>query len=202
MFEDLAANHGRLADELPPSILVSRYPYYHRIECVPAQIAIDVLKRFTKLNFYGINFGISQQIQDIPRFLDFLKHLDTAVGPKFLCTQPQELFDQLPGHCLAQRLTIYGPPSDLQFLLRLSNLVYLEIHCGSDFEIIRRIPSGFEELEAVSWFVFKYSSKKLSIYTDRQKRIWVCSNSWGESSMTSFPDRIAAVQFIEKMWEK
>lgn len=196
-FDYLVENHCRLADEIAfwtSTKSDADLLEYENIQRVPVKSAYDLLKRFINLN----QLSIDEPVQDIPRFLDLLKHLDARVELRFLKHQPQELFDRLPGYCTAHRLTIYSPPSDLKFLFRLKHLAYLEIHWTSDTEMVEKIPPGFEELELVSWFVFKCSNnKKVAIYTDRLKQISVLH----ASCVTRVSDRNAAIQFIKKLEE-
>ena len=63
--------------------------------CVDSALAIDLVNRFSDLNEIFIN----KPIDDIERFLNFLKSSGNIVALQFSQCQPQELFDRLPDYC-------------------------------------------------------------------------------------------------------
>lgn len=72
---------------------------------------------------------------------------------------PQELFDQLPGHCVIQSPKIHKRELDLNlgFLFRLKTLISLELpYCSIDAETIRKV---FEELPFLSSFRFWFLNR-------------------------------------------
>ena len=146
-FGYLAENPSRMADLTP----FYSFLYYSAIEDAAPNLEVDFLKRFIDLN----EIVVLSPVQDIQRFLDFLKNCENIVELRFQWNQwnpSQHLFDRLPEHCNVQKLTLDRPPSDLGFLLRLKHLIHLDIDWSIDLEIVRR---AFEELPALSSFKFK-----------------------------------------------
>ena len=180
-FDFLAQNHSKLATEIP----FHNYLLYKDIERVPAELSIDVLKRFTGLN----EIRISRTIQDIVRFFEFLKHLDTFAELEFWCDQPQELFDQLPEHCAARRMTIDSALTDFSFLFRLKKLVSLWVR-SIDLETASRI---LRELDLLAQFKFTYISE-IEIRIDQPNKLQVLMCGRREV----FSDLDSVIEFLEK----
>ena len=181
MFAHLAENPSRLADRIP---FYWEF-YYSTIESVAPEVAINVLNRLTDLD----TVYVKEPVQDIERFLVFLKTFGNITTLHFQCAQPQELFDRLPEHCTVQCVTI-NPPADLQFLFRLKHLVYLYIYSSIEIESIRTV---LEELEFVSVFRFSYKNKWARIEVDKRKRLLVSNLNHYQ---VNFSDPNAAIEFI------
>ena len=119
----LAENSSRLADEIPLHSSID-YAAIETLESVTPESAINnILKRFTDLS----KITVSSPVEDVERFLNFLKNLENITTLNFECAQPQELWDRLPEHSAVQKLTIPGPVSDLKFLFRLKHLIRLNL---------------------------------------------------------------------------
>ena len=157
-FAYLAANPSRLADEIPLYWSLS----YTAIERVAPESAINLLNRFTDLE----EIIVHRPVQDIQRFLDFLRQFGNIVALRVSSNQPQELWDQLPEHCAVQKLTLSSAVSDFGFLFKLKSLVRLHVDSSIDTEFIRK---AFNELPFLSQFIFKY--KILCKLTISSKRI-------------------------------
>ena len=176
-FTHLTENQTRLADEMTfePGLYL-----YADIEHVAPELATNVLKRFIDLNEIYVN----GPVQDIPRFINFLKNFD-IVELTFTCDHPQDLFDRLPEHCTVQKLTLQYLPSDPAFLFRFENVLEVNINItihrmGADprrpviresrtlnIEIIRRF---FEQLQFASSFKFNRGPGR-SMSIEVKKRI-------------------------------
>lgn len=103
----LAANHTKLANEI--HVPLSTFLFYHSIESVAPELAVNILERFIDL----VSVFVSRPVQDIQRFLEVLKmfeivHLEFAPNTH----QPQDLFNRLPEYCAVQKLTIFNLPPD------------------------------------------------------------------------------------------
>ena len=177
----LAENRSRLADEIP----FYRSLYYSHIERVASGLEVDLLKRFTDVNFLLVNCPV----QDIQRFLDLLKNWENISKLSFSCDQPQDLFDRLPEHCAVQKLILHRAPSDLDFLFRLKHLVYLSIRWPIDTQTVRK---AFDELPVLSYFRFKYGHRTALIRIDHPKQFMARVSS---QEKTVF-DLNAAIEFI------
>ena len=177
----LTQNRSRLANQIP----------FHgsficwTIEGVAPEV--DILKRFTDLN----KLIVKRPVQDIERFLDLLKNCENIVQLWVVCDQPQDLFDRLPEHSAVQKLTLTCPPPDLAFLFRLKHLIRLCVHWPIDIETVRR---AFEELPALSWFIFRYGQKQASIEIVQSKQFWVKVDD-DEDKIVS--DLNAAMEIVE-----
>ena len=128
----LAKNPSRLADERP----LCHTLYYTAIERVAPELQASLMKRFTDLE----EIIVDEPVQDVQRFLDILKNLDSIVRLHFQCDQPQDLFDRLPEHCAVQDLKIFGNKHlDVRFLFRLNHLILLYVDCWIDAGSIRKV---------------------------------------------------------------
>lgn len=121
----LADHQSRLADEIP---LESCCYHYEAIESFPRGSEINFLNRFTDLD----RIDLPKPVQDIERFLEILKNLDSVAELRFFADQPQALFDRLPEQCVVQKLTIYRPPANLDFLFKFKDLKFLSVSCEID----------------------------------------------------------------------
>ena len=155
-FACLAQNTSRLADEVP---FGDRIPY--AVEGVVPELAIDVANRFTNLE----KMIVSEPVEDIDRFLDFLKNINVA-EVWFNCEQPQELFDRLPEYPALQKLIIHNRDLDIDFLFQLENLISIDLNSSISFRLIRDF---FEELEFLSRLFFFYNKRGVSIVTFMDK---------------------------------
>ena len=184
MFVHWAENTSRLADEIP----FYRILHYSAIERVAPELAINLVNRFTDLD----EIIVDRPVQDVERFLAFLKNFSNISELRFYGDQPQDLFDRLPEHCTVQKLVIHRLPPNLEFLIRLKHLIKLDLSCAADVELIRRI---FEELEFVTSCVFFCVNNSVKIETDLLKkqrgfRVWV------NSLISYLPDLDTLVRFI------
>ena len=180
----LAENLSRLADE----IAFQQNLHYAAIEPIaPPELAIDVLKKFTDLK----EFNVTRPVQDAQRFLALLRNFNNIQTLSFKGDQPQELFDRLPEHSVIQRLTIEREPSDFRFLLRLKNLLYLELHCSIDAETVGKV---FEELPYLSPFKFILNNELISIETDHSKRFRILV----DGDLKEAADLNAVIEFISE----
>lgn len=119
-FDYLAANSSRLVDET----LVHRPVRYATIERVAPKLQASFLKRFAGLSQICVN----KRVQDVQRFLDFLKKFDNIVTLTFTRSdQPQDLYDRLPEHCAVESLEIIRIVQDFDFLFRLKSLTHLYV---------------------------------------------------------------------------
>ena len=165
-FVYLAANPSRMADEIPfwPGL------DYTAIEHLTPESQALIVNRLTGMP----RMRLDRPVQDIERFLNFLKTFNQIAGLIVLSNQPQEQFDRLPECCGLQELAFFITPLDYEFLFRLKSLVSLVIR-RIDIQTIRR---ALEELELLEYFQFKYlgtsrfrckicirSSKGFKLYT-------------------------------------
>ena len=179
----LAKNESRLAVE----ILFSGGFDYSVIERgVPPGSEICFLKRFTSCCPIVVN----QPVQDIGRFLYILRKSKTITALRFECKQHQDLFDRLPGNCAVQMLDLFKPITDLEFLLRLKDLVLLTIDFSIDVQIIRQIVL---ELQLLCCFKFKYLNNPVNIYVQPQPKQFKVSISGEESKMSELD---SVIRFI------
>ena len=151
-FGFLVENPTEMADEMP----FWERLFYSAVEHVAPRS--DVLKRLTDLN----EIHVSKPVQDIERFLNFLRHCDSIASLWFYCDQPQDLFDRLPDHCAVQKLEIRSVVSDFRFLLALKSLTHLTVHCLTDAEMI---PQVFHELKFLLRFEFLSNNWNAQIET-------------------------------------
>ena len=189
-FAILAKNLSRLAGE---NLLYKCLPYTASEPVDPA-LEIDALSRLTDLD----TIYIKRPVQDIERFLNFVKNFNNLTSLRFLCDQPQELFDRLPEHCAVQRLAIIlepseRAPSDFEFLRRLKQLIQLEVSCLIDAELVRNL---FEELPFLSQFMFQFKLESIQDITiqmvpGRPKRFNLFCGGW---EGVDFPDINSVIQ--------
>ena len=178
-FVHLAENPSRLADEIP----IGNSIHYRVVERLAPGAENAVLSRSTDLSI----LHISEPVQDIERFLDFLKRSDRFVRLRLWCDQ-QELLKRLPEHCEIHSLAIRRELSDLSFVFRLKHLIRLRVHYSVDAETISKV---FKELPSILLFHFKYNQKKVKI-----------QNGSGEFTITvdgentKVPDLSAAIEFL------
>ena len=177
----LAENWSRLAYQIPFCYFLD----HSDIVRVARGLEVDLLKRFTDLN----EVEVSSPVKDIERFLNLLKNFPNIAELAFKGGQPQELFDRLPEYCAVQKLTLYSKLSDLTFLFRLKHLISLHIRMPIDRETVRR---AFEELPALSAFVFRYDQKDASIRIDHPKQFRISV----DQQMTTVADLNAAIKYI------
>ena len=164
----MAENAPRLADKIP---LLSSLDYT-AIERVAPELAINVVSRFTDLD----QIQVTQPVQDVQRFLDFLQNFDNIVALGFYCNQPQDLFDRLPEHCAVQSLAISSGDPDFRFLSRLESLIFASVYRQIGVDLVQRV---FEELQFVSSFKFHYKSRKVVVEIDPRKRFKVSAGYIG-----------------------
>ena len=178
----LAENPSRLADEIPFCDSLE----YRAIERVAPELQANLLNRC----IYLFEIILLDPVQDTQRFLDLLKSLDHIVKLWFVGDQPQELFDRLPEYYAAQNLEFSHGPSDLAFLARLEDLLYLEMRCSIDAQTIRKV---LEELKFLSFFSFEYRKKLVRIQINHPKLLKV-RIGWEEE--TEVLDLETAIQLI------
>ena len=126
----LVENPFRLADEIPFYWCL----YYANIERVAPGLEMNVVNRLIDL----FTIYVNEPVQDVQRFLDFLKNLDHIAQLEFWCCQPQELFDSLPDHCAVQDLLFDDRVCDYEFLFQLKHLTSLTINYSIDTELIAK----------------------------------------------------------------
>ena len=180
IFAHLVKDPSRLAVEIPFYYALS----YEFIELAAPALVIDVVNRFTDLK----ELYVDRPVQNIQRFLDFLKHFD-IVKFEFGGDQPQALFDQLPEHCAAQELIIHSAPQDFEFLSRLKDLIRIEVYCSIDVESIRGI---LKELRCLAYFRCNFANMVVQFEVGRTKKIKVHT----PKVVTIARDANAAVQFL------
>ena len=144
-FLHLAENASRLADKIPFYVALD----YATVQRVAPSQRPNVLSRLTDCHALLVKMPV-QNVQD---FLDFLDSFDQIVDLKFLCDQPQDLFDQLPEHCDLESLRIRTKPADLRFLSRLQGLTYLRADFPVDVSLIQKL---LEELQFLALFEFSF----------------------------------------------
>ena len=181
-FVHLAENPWGLADEIP---FCTSLPYA-AIERVAPELVIHTVSRFIDLE----TICIDEPVQDVQRFLDFLKSFGHIPKLRFLCAQPQDLFDRLSEHCAVRTLFMKCAPSDFQFLLKLKHLNHLDLGCSFDPSSISRV---FEELKFVSFFKFLWNDYHFRLEIDHLNRFDVC---FGRKRRIKMPNLDAAIQFI------
>lgn len=181
----LGGQSTNLVDEIP---LCPDFAY-SAIERLAPGLELSLLSRFTDTRLLMVN----EQVQDVQRFLNFLKNFGTITSLCFECGQPQELFDRLPEYCAVQFLITCKAVSDFRFLLRLKNLVHLEFFFPIDIKIIRKIcESVSKELPFLDCLGFQYLWRSVFIKIGRSKKYEV----WISSKKTEVPDLNAAIRFI------
>ena len=182
----LAANPTRLADEIP---LLSKL-VYSSIEAVAPELATNLLSRFIDLD------GIYAEapVQDIERFLNFLKNCDHIATLNFhRCDQPQELFDRLPEYCAVQWLDITQENLDFRFICRLASLISFDIAGSLDAESVRKV---LQEFKFFSYSEFKYLGVEVKINIDHSKSPKQFQVLVAGKLDKAVSDANAAVQFI------
>ena len=183
-FSCLANNPSRLADEIPFQSLL-----YDPVERFATETANNVLKRFTDND----SVFVYRPIEDVERFLDFLKTFDNIVIVRFHSDQPQELYDRLPEHCAAQRLHIQRDVSDLQFLLRMKHLKWIYLRQPIDAELLPKVLKGLPHL-TVFEFRYVHDYFELTIRLNNRKRFEVSSTYLCEE----FADPDALIKSVDE----
>ena len=120
-FVNFASRASKLANE----IFLIDFLEYEQIESVAPEMAINIAKKLPDLDM----IVVTSRVQNVQRFLDFLKTFENIVLLAFRAPQPQELFDRLPEHCAVQALFIENSSglSDLSFLGRLNDLIEIKL---------------------------------------------------------------------------
>lgn len=158
----MIANFSRLTDEL--SFYEYIY-YYSNIELAVPRVPAGFWRRFTGLRSIDV-----REVENIDRFLDFLKCFNNVVSLSFRHQQPQELFDQLPSHCSSlQVLNIESDPG-LQFVFDLKHLFSLAVANQVDGEFIREV---FGRLQWMRNFSFYFKGRPFSVSLNEQKKFCV-----------------------------
>ena len=148
-FVFLAENPPRLADEIP-FLSILYYP-----EGVATDLAINIANRLVDLK----ELMLSRPVQDIESFLDFLK--STSIPHLYSeCDQPQALLDRLPESSALQELHIPNKDLNIEFLLKMKNLMKIRLEVTIPIELIRKI---FEELKFLLSLCFCYNRKSATI---------------------------------------
>ena len=153
----LAANPSKIADEIPS------LPYLNYIsKHLTPQIQATFVERLTCMKGVILN----RPVQDIDRFLEFLKtyHIAGLV----LRNQPQALLDRLPELCSLQKLELLGPPSNFEFLFRLKHLIELRL-IYEQSSVDTRMIGRTLELEFLGWFEINYPDKMFEIFIETPK---------------------------------
>ena len=178
----LTENPSRLADEIP----FYSFLYFSDIERIASSLEVDLLRRFTRLN----QIKALSPVQDFKRFLNLLKNFEN-IELRFNGDQPQDLFDRLPEHSAVQKLILYHPPCDLDFIFRLKHLIYLFVDWQIESETIRR---AFEELPVLYSSLFRYGDERASIQIGQSKQFLVRARVDGKTKTVS--DLNAAIEFL------
>ena len=174
-------NFSRLADE----ILYYMWWDYEAIEESFPEGRVNIWSRFVRMN----DVRVSRRVQNVQKFLNFLKSFDNIEALRFSSKQPQDLFNQLPDYCSVQKLRIVGMPEDFDFLFKLHHLIELSlIWCKIDDEFIRRI---FGELKFLMFFDFHFNGRRASI--SLQSKLF---RTQVKGKSDSFDDLNDAIQFI------
>ena len=185
----LAENPSALSDEIP----FYDSPYYHDIEPIGRGLEMNILKKFTNLK--RINVGHS--IQDPQRFLGLLKNLDNIEELHIFAVQKKYLFDRLPEYSAVQCLAIYGTLSDFRFLLRLKNLIVLNLNGSIDS--VRTIRTVLNKLPFLSEFYFWYNKKLVKVLISHLKGFMATIYI---GNLTNVADLNGSMQFIEEIVQK
>ena len=178
-------NPSRLADEMP---LQCSLGYLDIWRLAPEFQAI-LLNRLTGL----ILIDIDGPVKDINLFLNFLNTNHIAFLQVDESKRLQPLLDRLPEYIGLQKLHLMTPPSDLEFLFRLKNLIELDLQFSVGTATIRR---ALEELELLEYLEFYSESLEppFEIYIDNPKRFKVIL---GENELET-RDLNAVIQFIQQ----
>ena len=159
---------------------------YSEIESTSMDLAINIVNRFNGSSA----IDVYEPIQDIERFLNFLKGLTKISCLLFVGDQPQALFDRLPDYCAVQWLIVKCALSDLRFLSSLKSLVYLELLNPIDIESVEPV---LEDLPYLLQFDFKYRNKKIMVLVEHRKRFTVTLPCGLRSTVN---DSNSAIQYI------
>lgn len=185
----LAKNLSRLADELPLWSSID----YPAIELMPCRSEAEVLRKLSDL--YEIT--VTEPILNVDRFLGVLKQVGNIAKLNFERDLPQALFNQLPEHCTTvQKLSVYIPPSDLQFLFRLKNLTALHLYDSIDIGLVQKI---LEELPFLSHFVFYYLDSKVIVEIEHRPKMYAVVL---EDELAEEEELEDAIEFIEEFAEQ
>ena len=188
-FRCLAENSSKLADETPLSYRLYYLQINQAIELAASELQIDILNRFTDLKEIIVN----RSVQNVQRFLDFLKNFDHIVELDFWCDQSQDLFDRLPEHSAVQALSIQHAVPDFRFLSRLKHLLYLNLEFSIDAESIRNV---LEELKFLLLFTFRFENQDVQIKRIAHLKRFEVSLSFELGERADVADPNAVIQFI------
>lgn len=162
LVERMIANPSRLSDEL--SFYEWIY-YYSNIERAIPRVPTGFWRKFTALKSIDV-----REVENINRFLDFLKCFDSIVALSFRHQQPQALFDQLPGYCSSLQVLNLESDPDLRFVFDLKHLFSLTVTNQIDGEFIREV---FGRLEWMQSFSFYLKGRRFSVSLNEQKQFCV-----------------------------
>ena len=179
-FRCLTENLSRVADEIPFFDAV----VYHTIEGVDPNLLVEILKRFTDLDY----IRVTTSVRNVDRFLDLMKSLNRIgiTSLTFMKDPPQQLVDRLPELPAVQRLIFIGIPSNFRFLFRFKNPFHLRLGYLINIETVRKL---FEKPHLLS---LRFGNKSIS--TDHSKRFKVSVN---HQKWTEVTDLNAAIQFLD-----
>lgn len=154
----MVANYSRIADRMPhcKDTIV-----YSKIETVP--IPTDFWGRLNNLQYVQI----SKRIENVTKFLDFLKNCSRVRNLLFQhADQPANLFDQLPACCSPQMLILRNESDqDLSFLLGFKDLMVIRLEHAS----LKLIQDVLKEMKFITCFTFQYCTTKFCIEIDKSK---------------------------------
>lgn len=186
MHAHMAENLPRLADEIPFCKSLS----YTAIERTMPGSEISFLSKFTDLDKINVN----RPVQSVPQFLDVLKSSGRISELVFHCSQPLGLFERLPDHCAVQKLTLnFQPPPDFGFILRLRDLIHLDLGCAIGTQLVRQ---AFEQIEYLSYVRFEYFTKLIKLQRNNPKKLQYRA-SVGNQTADDL-DLDAAIKFIDE----
>ena len=176
----LVENPSRQAGEMP----LYRFAVYAAIEHAAPHLQATLLSRLPDLT----SVSVLSSLQDVERFLNFLKKFKQIVELRFSEEQPQSLFDRLPDYCAVQSLSVKNSPPESDFLFRCQNLIELTLNWSIGVEFIKRV---FDELKFIQFFRFKYANKDVTLQVDQNGFL-----IWLKDDETIAPDLNTAVQFL------
>ena len=181
-FRFLVENESRLAEELP----FYKSCYYSAILNVAPGLEAILLKRLTHLNSIDVDI----ESQDTDRFLELLKNFSNIVELEFRSNRPQDLFDRLPDHFAAQKLTLMSKPASLQFLFRFYELIFLDLRFSIDAETTQTILASLQFLKQFNFF---RDRKYVKIEIDHHPRRFNISTYRKRRSVSDLSDAIQVI---------